>query len=147
MDRKTRASSGALGLLEVGLEFHKTIDYDRRAMRRALVKGAAQVRKEARRIVARRAVSAPGDFPGQQTGAMKRAIGIVGKGSKGGWIKVGVKKTPEMGKDFYPAFLFYGSQKTGLARRGNFITAALDARREAIRSDIRAALAQSLVPR
>ncbi|MGE5467291.1 MAG: HK97 gp10 family phage protein [Ignavibacteria bacterium] len=146
MDRENSFGSAVIGELEVGLEFHKTIDYDRKAMRRALVKGAAEVRKEARRIVSRRAISAPGGMPGQQTGALKRAIGVVGKGSKGGWIKVGVRKTSEM-KDFYPAFLFYGSAKTGLAKRGNFIVAALTARRDVIRSDIRAALAQSLVPR
>lgn len=132
--------------LRVGLEFHKTIDYDRKAMRKALAKGAAEVRKEARRIISRRAISSAGEFPGLQTGTLKRAVGIVSKGSKGGWIKVGVKKTKEM-TDFYPAFLFYGSAKINLARRGNFITAALASKREGVRSQIRAALQNSLVPR
>ncbi len=131
--------------LEVGLFGHKIIDYDRKAMRRALVKGAAQVRKEARRIVSRRAISNPGEFPGLQTGALKRAIGIVGRGSKGGWVKIGVKTIK--GQDFYPAFLFYGSPKTNLAKRGNFMTSALAAKREAVRSNIREALKTSLVPR
>lgn len=142
------SSAGSFGGFDVrvGLEFHKTIDYDRKAMRKALREGAAQVRKEARRIVSRRAISAAGDFPGLQTGALKRAIGIVSKGSKGGWIKVGVKKSKEM-TDFYPAFLFYGSAKINLARRGNFITAALAAKRESVRGQIRDALQHSLVPR
>lgn len=146
MERES--TSGSLGGvdLRVGLEFHKTIDYDRRAMRKALVKGAADIRKEGRRIVSRRAVSAAGDFPGMQTGALKRAIGIVSKGSKGGWIKVGVRKTKEM-TDFYPAFLFYGSRKTGLEKRANFMTAALANKREGVRKEIRAALKDSLVPR
>lgn len=152
MDRQT--TTGSLGGfdLSVGLEFHKIIDYDRRAMRKALREGAAQVRKEARRIVSRRAISLSGDFPGLQTGALKRAIGIVGKGSKGGWIKIGVRKSKEM-KDFYPAFLFYGSNIVGrgrngvLTRRGNFMTAALAAKRDTVRSQIRSALQNSLVPR
>lgn len=146
MDKES--ASGDLGGVElrVGLEFHKTIDYDRRAMRKALVKGAAQIRKEARRIVSRRAVSVAGDFPGMQTGALKRAIGVVSKGSKGGWIKVGVKKSKEM-TDFYPAFLFYGSRKTGLEKRGNFMVTALANKREGVRSEIRGALQNSLVPR
>lgn len=141
-------TSANLGGFEVsvGLEFHKTIDYDRKAMRKALREGAAKIRKEARRIVSRRAVSVAGEFPGMQTGALKRAIGIVSKGSKGGWVKVGVKKSKEM-TDFYPAFLFYGSVKTGLAKRANFITTALANQRESIRSDIREALRHSLVPR
>lgn len=145
MDRET--ATGSLGGVElrVGLEFHKTIDYDRRALRKALVKGAAQIRKEARRIVSRRAISVAGEFPGLQTGALKRAIGIVSRGSKGGWIKIGVRTIPN--SMFYPAVLFYGSRKTGVEKRANFITAALANKREGVRSEIRAALKDSLVPR
>lgn len=140
-------SNGNVGGIEVacGLTGHSAIDYDRRRMRKALREGAAIVRKEARRLVSRRAVSAPGEFPAQQTGALKRAIGIVGKGSKGGWIKVGVRSIPN--SVFYPAFLFYGSPKTGLAKRGNFMTAALAEKRDQVRGMIRGALANALVPR
>ena len=145
MERET--NTGNLGgvELQVGLEFHKTIDYDRKAMRKALVRGAAEVRKQARRLVSRRSISLAGDFPGSQTGALKRAIGIVSRGSKGGWVKVGIRSIPN--SVFYPAFLFYGSPKTGLEKRGNFMTAALDEKREAVRSMIRDALKNSLVPR
>ena len=146
MDKETsRGSEGGIEL-SVGLEFHKIIDYDRKALRKAMREGAAQVRKEARRIVSRRAISVAGDFPGMRTGTLKRAIGIVGKGSKGGWIKVGVRKSKEM-KDFYPAFLFYGSASTGLAKRGNFMETALTNKRDAVRGQIRSALKNSLVPR
>lgn len=130
---------------EVGLSGHEVIDYDRRAMRKALLQGAGKIRAEARRIVSRRAISGAGEFPGMQTGKLKRAIGIVSKGSKGGWVKIGVKSI--QGSVFYPAFLFYGSPKTGLARRGNFMEAALAAKREAVRGDVRSALKNALVPR
>lgn len=145
---ESQSSIGSIGAadLRVGLMFHKTIDYDRKPMRKALREGAGLVRKEARRIISRRAISAPGEFPGMQSGALKRAIGIVAKGSRGGWVKVGVRKTPEM-QDFYPAFLFYGSEKKGLAARGNFIVAALDAKREDVRQLVSAALRNALVPR
>lgn len=99
-----------MGEVKVGLDFHKTIDYDSRAMRRALIKGAAEVRKAARRLIARRAISAPGEFPGQSSGTLRRSIGVIAKGSKGGWIKIGVRKTAGMDA-FYPAFLFYGVKK------------------------------------
>jgi hypothetical protein len=102
--------------IHVGLAFHKIIDYDRKALRRALVKGAAEIRKEARRLVARRAISASGQFPGSSTGALRKAIGVVSKGSRGGWIKIGVKKTAGMA-DFYPAFLFYGTKGQGKIER------------------------------
>lgn len=138
------AANGGL-IVAVGLEGHKTVDYDRRAMRKALLRGGAAVRKEARRLVARRAISRPGEAPGMQTGKLKAAIGVVSKGSKGGWIKVGVRGIK--GSVFYPAFLFYGSQKTGLEKRANFMATALDAKRDDVRDMIRAALADSLVPR
>lgn len=145
---ESESKSGSMGGVEVnvGLKYHSVIDYDRKQMRRALNKGAAMVRKEARRLISRRAISSPGDFPGMQTGVMRKAIGIIKRGSRGGWIKVGVKKTPEM-KQFYPAFLYYGSPKTGLAPRKNFMTYALDSRREDIRTDMRDALIKALVPR
>ncbi len=131
--------------LHVGLEFHSVIDYDRKQMRRALIKGAAVVRKEARTLVSRHMVSQPGEFPGEQTGAMRRAIGVIGKGSKGGWIKVGVRAIP--GSFYYPAVLFYGSPARNIAARGNFMTAALGNRAEQIRDQVRDALRHTLVPR
>lgn len=139
--------TGAVGPMTVqcGLTGHSVIDYDRRRMRKALVSGAAIVRKEARRLVSRRAISLAGEFPGLRTGAMARAIGVVSKGTKGGWVKVGVRSIP--GSDFYPAFLAYGSPATGLAARGNFMTAALDAKQGDVRSLVREALANALVPR
>lgn len=138
------SESGAFRL-DAGLEFHKVIDFDKRQLRRALVKGAAEVRKSARRMVSRAAVSNPGEFPGVDAGRLKRAIGTVKKGSKGGWIRVGVRSIP--GSMFYPAVLFYGSRKRGIAKRGNYITAALDEKRDLIRNDIRSALKGALVPR
>jgi len=131
--------------LHVGLDFHSTIDYDRKAMRRALVKGAAVVRKEARTLVSRRVVSQPGEFPGEVTGAMRRAIGVIGRGSKGGWVKVGVRAIP--GSFYYPAVLFYGSPARHIAARGSFMTAALANRGSEIREQVRDALRHALVPR
>lgn len=143
----TESTRGQIGgmELEVGLRFHKTIDFDRRKLRKAMREGAAKVRKAARRLLSRRAVSAPGEIPGMQTGQLKRAIGIVSRGSKGGWVKVGPRSIP--GSPFYPAFLYYGAPKIGLAQRGNYMVEALGASRDEVRRDIRAALQDSLVPR
>lgn len=123
-------------MFELGTQVQggRPLVYDKRRTRKALLKGAAEIRKEARRLVARRAVSAPGGVPGMQTGAMRRAIGVVSKGSKGGWVKVGVRSIK--GGVFYPAFLFYGSPKTGLAKRANFMVQALQNKREVARAAI-----------
>ena len=145
MDVETSLSSSGGIELEVGLRYHTRIDFDRKGLRRALVKGAAEVRKAARRLISRNAISAPGEFPGVDTGAMKRAIGIVSRGSKGGWIKVGVKTIK--GSLFYPAVLYYGSAKRNIAPRGNYITAALAEVAPSVRQNVRAALADCLVPR
>ena len=145
MDKQNTSGADGLLVLNVGLEFHKTIDYDRPAMRRALRKGARYITQESRRLVSRRAISGAGEIPGMQTGRLKRAIGVVSSARFGGWIKVGVRTIK--GSDFYPAFLFYGSPKTGLQPRANFIVEALENRRESVRSEIRAALRNSLVPR
>lgn len=115
---KELVGSGYGGVeVHVGLEYHKIIDYDRRLMRRALAKGAAVIRKEARRLVSRRAIlNQTGEYPGMVTGLLRRSIGVVSKGTWGGWVKIGVKKPAAM-KDFYPAFLFYGVKKLGKIQR------------------------------
>lgn len=144
MTHQSSQSSGNGLQLDVQLDFTNWT-LNKKPIRASLVKGAAVVRKEARRIVSRRAVSLAGEFPGMQTGALKRAIGVVGKGSKGGWVKVGVRSIPN--SVFYPAFLFYGSPKTNLAKRGNFMTEALDKRRDEVRGTIRTAFQQAIEAR
>lgn len=139
---QTTSQSASAGLaLDVKLDFTDWT-LNKAPIRRSLIKGGSVVRKEARRLVSRRGVSLAGENPGLQTGALKRAIGIVGKGSKGGWVKVGVRSIPN--SVFYPAFLFYGSTKTNLQKRANFMVEALDNRREEVRSMIRASFQQSL---
>ncbi len=140
-------ASGNIGGIEVevGLRFHSIVDFDRRLLRKSFRQAGGVVRKEARRIISRRAISKAGEAPGMDTGLMRRAVGIVSRGSKGGWIKIGIKSIP--GHDFYPAFLYYGSPKTGLAKRGNFMLQALDNKREDVRNIIRDALKDSLKPR
>ena len=148
--RASGASAGLTGIqLAVGLQFHRAIDYDRPAMRRALVRAGAMVRKEARRLLARRAVSKPGEYPGRQAGDLWRSIGVVSKASKGGWLKVGPRTIK--GSVFYPAFLFYGRPKNryaaAMAARKNFMADALEKSAPDIRSVTQAALRQALVAR
>ena len=77
------------------------------------------------------------------TGALKRAIGIVSRGTRGGWVKVGVRSIPS--SVFYPAFLFYGTPT--IKKRANFMAEALNHKREDVRGRISDALKHSLVPR
>lgn len=116
MERSNSSGDYSGVRIDVGLAFHKTIDYDRKAMRGALARGAAIVRKEARRAVSRRAISAPGEDPGMDSGDLRRGIGVVSRGGKGGWVKIGVRKLKSMSA-FYPAFLYYGSKGHGRIQR------------------------------
>jgi hypothetical protein len=136
--------------MDVGLQFHKTIDYDRKKMRRALNEGAKDVRKEARRLLSRKALagqpaSQPDDAPYMQSGRLMRSIGTIHRGSKGGWVKVGPRTIK--GSVFYPAFLFYGAAKIGLAKRANYMEQALANKAEGIKTRTKSLLADALVPR
>lgn len=141
------SASGSLDgiTLYAGLEYHSIIDFDRKGLRRAMKAGGGLVRKEARRLLSRRAVSGAGEVPGMQSGQLRAAIGVVSRGSKGGWVKIGPRSIP--GSVFYPAFLYYGSPKTGLEKRANFMEQALQNRRADVKRVIRAGLDNSLVPR
>ena len=103
----------------VDVEGHTKIDFDRRMVRKALMKGGREIRKEARRLVARKAISKPGENPGKRRGYLQRSIDLVTPFSKTGfWVKVepttqGIKKS---GRIYYPAVLFYGVRGRRIGR-------------------------------
>lgn len=146
--------------LSVTLAGHSRIDFDRRPVRRAMRKVGAEVRKDARRMVARRAISAAGQYPGRNSGALYRSIKA--RVSRSGFmVVVRPEKTPQM-DEFYPAYLWYGvtgrarrkdhraQPKDGrwrIAPRRNYMTDALDARRGSVQETLRATLLDSLKPR
>lgn len=124
---------------------HSRIDFDKRKIRKAMRRLGADVRKEARRLVARRAISSAGEYPGRQTGSLMRSIRA--KVSKPGFlVRIQPDKTPEMGADFYPAFLNYGV-KGRISKRKNYMTDALNNRSEYARGVLRSALQDALIPR
>lgn len=128
----------------VTIEGHSRIDFDRKKIRKAMRSLGADVRKEARRLVARRAISGAGEYPGRQTGRLMRSIKA--RVSKPGFlVRVAPTKTSEM-KDFYPAFLGYGVRGR-IEKRGNYMTDALEHRSANVRNVLRAALQDALIPR
>lgn len=149
--------------VHVKLKGFSRIDFDRSKIRKALRKEGRGVRKEARRLVARRAISGAGQYPGRQSGALQRSIRV--KVSRPGFLVViRPYKTAEMGKDFYPAFLHYGvrrrriaslakrhrKQPAGpyrLAPRDNYMIDALESRKSTARTALKSALQDALIPR
>jgi hypothetical protein len=122
-------------------EFNRLL-FDKRELKAAIRKSGAVVRAEARRLISSRAVSGAGEFPGYDSGAMSRAIKIK-VGSGGGYARVMPYRTAQMGDDYYPAYLFYGTRR-GLQPRKDFMQAALDNKQAEIRAAISASLANSL---
>lgn len=111
--------------------------FEKRELKSALLKGGRVVQKEARRLVAHRAISKPDQFPGYDSGTLSKSIKAT-VGSGGGYVKVMPNKTAAM-KEYYPAFLYYGTCR-GLKPRKNYMTEALVTHRDAIKRAIRRAL-------
>ena len=136
----------------IKIEGFDRIIFKKAELKRAIRKGGAVVRSEARRLIAKRAISAPGQLPGSDTGVMKKSIKS-NVGSEGGYVKVMPYLTDEMANNtrskktprghFYPAYLFYGTSR-GLKPRKNFMIEALDNKQAQIRAEIRKSLAHAL---
>lgn len=85
---------------------YRKIDYDPKALKQPLRKSGNAVRKIARKMISREAVSEAGQFPGKQTGEMAKSIKV--KVSKSGHsVAVYPTKTQAM-PAYYPAFVVYG---------------------------------------
>lgn len=85
---------------------YNRIDYDPKALKQPLRKSGNAVRKIARKMISRKAVSEAGQFPGKQTGEMAKSIKV--KLSKSGYsVAVYPTKTQAM-PVYYPAFVVYG---------------------------------------
>ncbi|WP_289077032.1 hypothetical protein [uncultured Parasutterella sp.] len=84
----------------------KFFDFDKKVIKRRLRKVGRIIQKEARRLISRQAVSAPGNFPGTDTGVMSDSVkATVSRSGHSVWIRP--TKTAGI-RDFYPAFVIYG---------------------------------------
>ena len=86
-------------------------DFDTRVLKKNFRTVGAEVRKIARRLVSRRAVSKAGEFPGMNTGTLRKSI--KSKVSRSGF-SVGISSYKIEGMDvYYPAFVYYGHRRRG----------------------------------
>lgn len=140
----------------------RTIDYDPRELRKPLRKAGQDVRKIARKLISRRAVSEAGGFPGRDSGEMQRSLRV--KMSRSGYsVAVYPTKTSRM-QVYYPAFVVYGHRGPGSetaeqARRHkkrpgekvakprkNFVEAAAKAYASTFQNEMTEALADAIKP-
>jgi hypothetical protein len=140
------ATEGSWAEVNVKIEGFSRIDFETRKVRIAMRNIGRDMQREARKLVSRRAVSKPGEIPGRATGATQRSIRY--RVSRPGFlVRIAPFKTADMGKDFYPAFLHYGSEKNNLKPRENYMVKALENRADNTRNVLRRALEDALVPR
>ena len=145
MANTIKASVGQQANSIIDIRIHTKINllwFDKREITKALKAGGKTIQKEARRLIANRAVSAPGEFPGYDSGAMSKAIAV--RASSMGWyVKIMPYRTVAMGDDYYPAYLYYGTSR-GLKPRADFMEGAMARKRHAINRAIERALLKTL---
>ncbi|EAM1626153.1 hypothetical protein ET288_24730, partial [Salmonella enterica] len=114
--------------LHVDFQQPAEMRFNRARVRRAFVTIGQRHMRDARRLVMRRARSAPGENPGYQTGRLARSIGyMVPRASKhrpGFMARIAPNQRNGEGNrritgDFYPAFLFYGVRRGEKRRRSH----------------------------
>ncbi|WP_097178330.1 hypothetical protein, partial [Salmonella enterica] len=114
--------------LHVDFQQPAEMRFNRARVRRAFVTIGQRHMRDARRLVMRRARSAPGENPGYQTGRLARSIGyMVPRASKhrpGFMARIApTRRSGEENRritgDFYPAFLFYGVRRGEKRRRSH----------------------------
>ncbi|CQH51068.1 hypothetical protein ACX1H4_11990 [Yersinia enterocolitica] len=168
-----RSTSGLY--LHVDFDKPKELEFNQKRVRNAFAKVGRGVQDDARRLVARRAISKAGEAPGTRTGGLSRSIGYKvptpSDGRPGFMVRIapnqkGGRRATRLPSgdddDFYPAFLFYGvkrkakrgrSHRKGasggsgwkIAPRKNFMTEALSNRRSWAEKVLFNALKKSVV--
>lgn len=139
-----------------GWDSYRRLDFDRKEVRKGFRRVGRLVQIAARKRI--RKGAALQDYPAGRRGTLARSISA--KVSRSGFfVRVAPFKTPAMGEDFYPAYLFYGvtgkprrknrdaqvkNGKWRIKPRGNYMTDALEEQAGNIRSVLSAALAQAL---
>lgn len=106
-------NGGVSGYVHVeGWDSFRRLDFNKREIRKGMRVAGRLVQRAARSKI--RKGAALGEYPAGRTGALARSISV--KVSRPGFlVRIGPEKTPAMGVDFYPAYLFYGV--TGNAAR------------------------------
>lgn len=135
--------------LHVEIDGFNRLEYDKKSVRRALRKEAGGVRAITRVLLGQRGTSAPHEFPGQQTGLLRRSIrshslrgelAVVVEATRSVLQRV---RTPDDAG--YPWMLMAGSKR--YAKRDDPVQEALERRRESATAALQGALQEAMVVR
>ncbi|QHJ77005.1 MAG: hypothetical protein [Bacteriophage sp.] len=96
-------------------DMYGKLDFDKKQIRVAMRMAGKEVQTAAKRLVSSKQTSKRDQYPGKRSGTLQRSIRS--KVSRSGFmVLVKPYKTAAMGKDFYPAYLWYGVRRG--AKRG-----------------------------
>jgi hypothetical protein len=135
--------------LNVRLAGFSRIDYDKRPIRKQLRLQGNLLRDAARALVSRKGRSKAGEYPGRQTGLLRRSIGT--RVLRGGLAVLveprrKVLQTKRSYRDAaYPFILAAGTDH--MQPRDDYVSEALKRRSDVATSALRATLESALVPR
>jgi len=104
------ASKGGVYLHIDKFDMYGKLDFDKKQIRAAMRMAGKEVQTTAKRLVSRKQTSKRDQYPGKKRGILQRSIKP--KVSRSGFLVV-IKpfKIAAMGKDFYPAYLWYGVRR------------------------------------
>ena len=125
---------------KIQIDFLSLWDFDLDKLKAELATESRMMRRDARRLVAKKAISNPGEFPGKDTGVLQKTIQV--KKFRSGLGFYITHRMPS-GKFRYPFVLAYGSEKRGIAPRKDHINEVFTKRRPAIIDGLRRALRDS----
>lgn len=119
------------------------MDLDRKTMKKGLRRAARLVQQQSKRLISPKRRSKPGEYPGRDTGLMRRNVKVVmAKRKNRLWSRVEVSTLPD--SFFYPAVLAYGKRNHTLLPRKNFIGDAQDLTKDQTEPIIEQAITDSL---
>lgn len=130
--------------------FHR-LEYDKKRIRKALREEGAGVRIVARALVAKHGTSGPGDYPGLQSGLLRRSIkSRLLRGELAVLVEPArsvLEKARGADDAGYPWILAAGAVRRHLVKRDDYVAEALERRRAAATGAISGALHEALVVR
>lgn len=115
-------------------------DFDLTQLSDGLSREGKLIRRDARRLVARGAISKAGEYPGKDSGTLRRTISF-----KKFSNQLGVYITQKMksGQYRYPFALINGSPETGLEPRADYIADTFEERKVYVQQMLRNAMKKS----
>lgn len=102
------------------------MDLDKKVVKKGLRRASRIVQQTSKRLIAPKRRSKPGEYPGRDTGRMRRHVKVIySKKPYTMWSRVQVSSFEDKHM-FYPAVLAYGKKNHTLLPRRNFIADAQD---------------------